>query len=147
MKLTFNEFVKYLDELNDYARKGIKGYGERYAKDVYLTKYNGCVPAGCDGEDVMLEIIRKFKLPIQFVIKVIESEGLLEKGQRLDAMVEPSFEDSTHSIVYLSDMTVMPPIVKIVYDDWTKAWHYSFKDKAEFESHLEAVREIIVMKR
>jgi len=143
MKLTVEEFVKFLDELNDYARKGIKGYGEGYAKDVYLTDNNGCLPAGIDGEDIMFEIIRKFKLPLQFVIKVIESEGLLKKGQTLYAMVEPSHEESTHSIVYLDDVTGVPARMRIVYDDWIKAWHYWYESEEKFEDELKRLYTVI----
>ena len=133
MKPTVEEFNEFL--------AGIQ-IMDGYSKDVYLTRYCGCIPEGYISEEISQDIIEKFKLPLQFVIKVIESEGLLKGGQYLYAMVEPSYEDSTHSIVYIH--ATSRPIMRIVYDDWTKAWNYWFESKKEFEKHLKALHDIIV---
>lgn len=103
----------------------VKGYYER----VYLTPRDTAVPEDDIGDDVTEDIRCMYSRPLNFI-----SDRLMKQKKTVGfavPMVDASWEDSTGYALMYKD--------RVLYKNYTKAWHFYFESEKDFEEFLQGI--------
>lgn len=141
------------ETLNDEEKRALRNVAERLSPEAWdecddetlsatfnvLRPCDGCLPTEEIGEQLLLDIRRKFACIYTAAVELAE-EQLKEKGYRefehfvfcLD--IDPSYEDTTHVAILDLEHDKRP---FCYFHDYCKAWHF------EFESLKDIAEEVI----
>jgi hypothetical protein len=127
--------------LND-RRPQITDEGLSRALNV-LKEAEGCVPFEEVDNDLLLAVRRKFAAVYQTAVEMAEAElrqqGFKERQHfNFCLVIEPSSDDATHIAV----IDYQKPICYL--HEWSKAWHFTFKDLADLAEFVLRVKANLV---
>lgn len=122
-----------LDEFEKWMT--VRDGDEEYIKEVYLTGTGKCVPDQYIGDDLALDIRRKFALPLNFIIEKVQAElGVKGNGLWLYPLIDADYEgDTTYTMVVMNHNTGRRDFL---YYDSNDARRYWFETREDFEKEL-----------
>jgi hypothetical protein len=108
---------------------------EDYFEEVYLTDYEGCLPDGRIGDDLLKEIEGKFYHLVgsvrDLVVQELREKGKLGEREFPLVYVCSSYEDCSSVLVIFKKY--------VVYATHRKAWNYWWPNESELEEYLQQV--------
>jgi len=117
-----------VDEFEEWHKSNYDGE-DTYIKDMYLSKYDGCLSDKWMGEDILLDIRSKFARPINYIIDRLEEQKIIDKWAV--PIIDASYEDSTHfAIIYEG---------KVLCHDYYKAWGLQNMTREELDNFLNGI--------
>jgi len=111
----------YAEMFREYA-KAEWNMDKETVNAIWLSEYDGCYPQEYIGDELLKDIEDKFGYAFDFLTSLLEKDGYRQIDFR--TVVEPSYEMETIVVVIYKD--------KVVHFEGIKAWHFMFKDDAEF---------------
>lgn len=94
----------------------------------------GCVPDDEIGDEVAMDIIRKFRTVIAGAAQLASKRP---PGSELEVVIEPSYDDAT-------TVAVLDLVTKdVLFFERTKAWHYHFKSLREVANEVLRIADAI----
>lgn len=100
-----------------------------------LEDGNGCVPQDEVGEDLLLDIRRKFDIIYGTATRLAERKAK-KPPYTIDIVIDSSFEDRTCVVIYHQK--------QVLYDYSAKAWNVHFDSLKAVVSEISRVRDNIV---
>lgn len=121
-RLRIEEFREFLvDHL------GERDYAEQYLADVYFREPEGCLPEDYLGDDLFISIRDKFWYPIRWLADATAATtGGAVPASAIQIVIEPSYNDSTHVVVFRG--------AHLLFHETWKAWRFWWQTDGEFET-------------
>lgn len=115
---------------------GERDYAEQYLTDVYLRDPEGCLPEDYLGDDLFISIRDKFWYPIRWLADAIAATtGGAVPASSIQIVIEPSYNDSTHVVVFSG--------TRLLFHESWKAWRFWWQTDDQFEAWANEVRAAI----
>jgi hypothetical protein len=126
--------AKLVDKAREHVQKEY-GLDKSYFKEVYLSKYNGCVPEGRIGNDLLTDIEAKFYYLLGSIRDMVDEDlkrkGRLPEQEYAKVHICARYEDCSSVLVVFRK--------HVLYSEHRKAWHFSWPNEAEMEAYLQEV--------